>query len=70
MKEFLLGSVVEHPHHGCGEVTFISDDYIGMRFSTGGDALLKRASFAALCRHAVPFPIYHLRKKIQLFQKE
>ncbi|MGB7649715.1 MAG: hypothetical protein WBL62_00790 [Gallionella sp.] len=48
MKEFLLGSVVEHPHHGCGEVTFISDDYIGMRFSTGGDALLKRASFAAL----------------------
>jgi hypothetical protein len=48
MQEFVLGSVVEHPQHGCGEVTFISDDYIGMRFATAGEALFKRASFDAL----------------------
>ena len=45
MNSIGRGSIIEHPEHGRGVVTFVGDDYIGMCFDNGGNALLKRSSF-------------------------
>lgn len=33
-----VGSRIEHPEYGAGVVTFIGDDYLGVRFDGGGEA--------------------------------
>lgn len=39
------GSRIEHPEHGECVVTYVGDEYVGVRFENGKDALLRRTSF-------------------------
>jgi len=45
MGHIEIGNTIEHPEHGSGVVTYVGENYIGFRFDSGGNALLKRSSF-------------------------
>ncbi|MDZ7656339.1 MAG: hypothetical protein U0997_10380 [Sulfurimicrobium sp.] len=45
MDHIEIGNMIEHPEHGSGVVTYVGENYIGFRFDSGGNALLKRSSF-------------------------
>jgi hypothetical protein len=44
MDHIEIGNTIEHPEHGSGVVTYVGENYIGFRFDSGGNALLKRSS--------------------------
>jgi len=43
-RDLMVGSRIEHPAHGCGTVTFVGIDYLGIAFDGGGEALLRRTT--------------------------
>lgn len=45
MSQIEVGDTIEHPVHGECAVTYVGDEYVGVRFDDGREALLKRASF-------------------------
>ena len=42
MKKFEVGAEINHPKHGPCTITFVGDDYIGIRLTSGEQGLLKR----------------------------
>jgi hypothetical protein len=45
MTNFHIGQNLTHPDHGDCTVTFVGKDYVGVEFSDGGDALIKKDAF-------------------------
>lgn len=46
-QDIKVGSHIDHPEHGCGIVTFVGDDYLGVNFEGSGEALIRREAFEA-----------------------
>lgn len=44
--EFAVGHELNHPEYGPGIVSFVGDDYIGIEFGDGNEALLRREALA------------------------
>ena len=43
---FRAGIQIDHPDHGPCTITFVGDDYVGVRLTSGGNVLLRKSSLA------------------------
>ena len=45
-KSFRVGNQIDHPDHGPCTITFVGDDYVGVRLTSGDNVLLKKSTLA------------------------